>query len=77
MAHTQHVIPVVAGVVQLRPDAAAAAGDGQSVLVGDLSPLVVVRAANDTAELVGEVGGDSLLLRKRIRPTSTLFTGFE
>lgn len=39
--HPQHIVPVVAGIAQLRPDTAAAAGDGQRLFVGDLPPLVV------------------------------------
>ena len=45
------------GVAQLRPDAAVGTGDIQSVLVGDLAPLIVVGAANDTTKLVGHVDG--------------------
>ena len=57
IVHAQDIVPVVAGVAQLGPDAAVAAGDGQGFPVGDLAPLVVIRTTDNTAKLVGKVGG--------------------
>ena len=57
VVHLQHIVPVVAGVVELRVNAAVAAGNAQSLFVGDLAPLIIVGAAHHAAKLIRQVGG--------------------